>query len=191
MGIPFSIAVLGAGLSASDEYRIDPTRTTVDFNVRFLRINQARGTFDDVTGRVVYDAQDAAPSALQITVNTSSLKTGDPELDELYKGPYFLDARRHRLITFTSRSITADEDGYVVTGDLTMRGVTQQFVFPLKIVGPWWYGAGPARLRIEADFRVARPELSKLLENVMPGVRVLFGTDLLIVLTARAIREDG
>ncbi len=58
----------------------------------------------------------------------------------------WLDAERYPLITFKGTAIEPRPEGILVTGDLTMRGVTRSLELPVEFYGvvsdPWGLRAG-------------------------------------------------
>ena len=108
-------------------WRIDPSRSLVEFAVRHMMFTTVRGRFTEFAGVVLYDAQEPVLSSVEARIAVASLTTGDHERDAAVLSPDFLDAARYPEITFASRGIRpAAPDRGRITGDLTIHDVTQR-----------------------------------------------------------------
>lgn len=75
--------------------------------------------------------------AVNVEVDVTSLDAGKPKLNQHLNSPDFFDTANHPKATFRSISIQegSTETGmtHTVTGELTMRGVTKNVSFPMKL----------------------------------------------------------
>jgi polyisoprenoid-binding protein YceI len=66
--------------------------------------------------------------------------------EDFMRSENWLDAENHPTLTFKSTGVTAENGGFVVHGDLTLRGVTRPIQFPIEYHGvvadPWGLRAG-------------------------------------------------
>jgi len=104
------------------------------------------------SGRVTYDPTAPAASSITVQVHTATLKVDDPATRQKFHlpgGPTAIDVTaieknmkaesqlhvaKFPMITFVSTTITAEtEDRYLVTGQLTIRGVTNAVRFPAHV----------------------------------------------------------
>jgi polyisoprenoid-binding protein YceI len=115
-------------------WKIDPAHSTAQFVVRHMMITNVRGGFSNVQGTVVWDADDLAASSMDVTIDATTLNTGDANRDTHVKSAEFLDIEKYPTITFKSKTITRDGDELKVKGDLTIHGVTKEVV--LQVDGP-------------------------------------------------------
>jgi polyisoprenoid-binding protein YceI len=113
----------------SGEYALDPHHSTL--TARALRFGLANYTlrFNRLSGALNFNADSPAESAVEVTVDTTSLDTpygGDRDFDAELQNSEWLDAGNHPTATFRSTAIelTGPNTGRV-TGDLTIRGVTR------------------------------------------------------------------
>jgi polyisoprenoid-binding protein YceI len=115
-------------------WKIDPAHSSAHFVVRHMMITNVRGGFSNVQGTVVWDADDLAASSMDVTIDATTLNTGDANRDTHVKSAEFLDIDKYPTITFKSKTITKDGDELKVKGDLTVHGVTKEVV--LQVDGP-------------------------------------------------------
>jgi polyisoprenoid-binding protein YceI len=115
-------------------YTVDPAHSAVNFVVRHLVASKVRGNFTEFEGAIsVGDSPEN--SSVNATIQASSITTNNEMRDGHLKSPDFLDLENHPNLTFKSTSIKAKGDHYVMTGDLTLRGVTKTVDFDLEFLG--------------------------------------------------------
>lgn len=133
-----ALALIGSAvaLSASSpvrEYRIDAGHSDIAFSIGFLG-HPVRGRFDDVKGTIVYAANDPAASAITVVIAVKSIATGSAHRDEHLESADFFDSAKYPFIIFRSTSVArrAGGDSAIVTGSLTMHGVTRTVTIPFR-----------------------------------------------------------
>ena len=118
------------GLRAA-EFKLSGENTTVKF-VGSKPDGRHEGSFQKLSGTFSVDG-DVTKARLQVTLDIASLVTDTPKLTAHLKSPDFFDAKRFAEATFVSKSIKAGANGHVISGDLTLHGVTHPISFPAKI----------------------------------------------------------
>lgn len=109
---------------------IDPLHTLVEFSVVHLKINLVKGRFYEVRGSIHLDFQRPEHSWVKAQANTASLSTGVSARDQHLRSADFFDVARYPSIDFEStRVLQTEATKGVVTGDLTLHGVTQPVSF--------------------------------------------------------------
>ena len=121
---------------AADQYKIDPVHSNVGFAVKHMVVNTVHGRFNDWSGNIVYDEKDPAKSSVNVAIKTASINTENSQRDTHLKSPDFLDVEKFPEITFQSKSVEKQTDGFVAHGILTIRGVSRNVDLPFKINGP-------------------------------------------------------
>lgn len=119
---------------ASDTYSFDPNHTNILFHDNHFGFSSPSGRFGIKDGSVTLDEQDPAKSAVNVTIDTSSLSTGIAKFDEHIKSPDFLDAGKFPTATFKSTKVeVTGKDTAKVSGDLTLHGVTKPVTLDVKL----------------------------------------------------------
>lgn len=109
-----------------------------------------QGQFKQFGGLVCLGQSPGQDDRMQVSVQTASVDTDLPELDEALRGPDFFDTVRWPQASFTSESIkTLGDNHYRVTGKLTLRDVTHEITVPFTFTPT--AGSG-ARLNGKLDF---------------------------------------
>ena len=91
------------------------------------------GTFKELTGAIEVPSEDVTQAKLNVTIKIESMETDNERLTGHLLSPDFFEARRYPEAKFVSKSIEKTDDGYMIVGELTMRGVTKPLKFPAKI----------------------------------------------------------
>ncbi|MBT0566375.1 YceI family protein [Williamsia sp. CHRR-6] len=118
---------------APGTWNIDPVHSTVGFTVRHLVVSKVRGTFDTFSGAITI-AEDGTPS-VTAEIDVASINTKNEQRDGHIRSADFFDTENHPKATFTSTSVVADGDDYVLTGDFTLKGVTKSVELTLEFNG--------------------------------------------------------
>lgn len=127
----FAAAVLAAAvatpaLAAATTYNLDPSHTYPSFEAdHFGGVSVWRGKFTKSKGVVTLDRA-ARTGTVDVTIDASSIDTGNALLDKHVSGAEFLDAAKFPTATYKGTSIRFDGDTPVeVVGEFTLHGVTK------------------------------------------------------------------
>jgi len=107
------------------KWKIDPPHASVSVSARHMMVSTVRAKFAGVTGEVELDPAKPESARVSLSIPAASVDTGDPKRDGHLRSPDFLDAERHPAVTFRSTKVRKAGDGYVVTGDLEIRGTSR------------------------------------------------------------------
>lgn len=139
-------------LSSADlraaEFKLTGGNTTVKF-LGTKKDGKHAGAFPKLAGAFSTDG-DVTKGKLSVTLDVNAMTTDATKLTAHLKAPDFFEAKRFPEAKFVSKSIKAEGDAYVVSGDLTMHGKTAPLSFPAKITM-----AGGA-LTVSAEFDLNR-----------------------------------
>ena len=144
------LIVPGLALAEPDAYRIDDSHSFANWTIRHVASKTA-GTFSDIKGKILIDREHLEKSSVEAKINMLSVNSSHTKRDEHIKKPEYLDVEKFAEMTFVSKKIEVSSNaGGVITGDLTMHGMTKEMIFPFKVLGfgadPW----GGQRMGIEA-----------------------------------------
>ena len=180
-------AVLAASPAlAADSYEFDKAHTTVAFQVRHI-VTMLGGKFQEFSGTIKVDRARPEASSVEFTIKADSISTNEPKRDAHLKSPDFFDVATHPTITFKSTSIKANgKDGWLVTGDLTMRGVTKQVTLPVAFLGegndPW----GNEKMGFETSTTLNRQDYGISWNKTLDQGGVLVGDEVKVQVSVEA-----
>ena len=147
---------------------IDPVHSHVGLIARHLMVSKVRGHFTKFEGEIV-TAPEPLESSARLTVDMSSLDTSNEARDNDVKGENFLDAAHHPTMTYQSTSVRPGDGGdYIVTGDLTIKGVTRPVELTVEVngFGPDPYGG--TRAGFSARGEINRTDYGITANMVLP-----------------------
>ncbi len=153
------------------EWRIDDDHSNAYFSIQHLTVARVRGTFSTITGTLTTDDKSGAVTGLNFTIDVKSVDTGVVKRDEHLKSPDFFDVAKYPNITFVAKTIIDQDHGtLLVTGDLTIHGITREVRLNLfgpspEIKDPW----GMSRLGLRLESTLNRQDFglnyNKVLDN--------------------------
>ncbi len=122
-------------------WTIDPLHSEVGFSVRHMMVSKVRGKFTKFSGELV-TGENPLASSVAAEIDLASIDTGAEQRDGHLRSPDFFDTENHPAMSYRSTGIRAKGDGYVVDGELTLKGVTKNVPLTLELngFGPDPYG---------------------------------------------------
>ncbi|QGG80475.1 hypothetical protein GH975_07760 [Litorivicinus lipolyticus] len=166
-----SAALLASSTAFAGDYKIDETHSVATFLISHLGFAKLPGRFNEMAGTYRH-ADDFSTVELSVTVNAASVDTNHGKRDEHLAGPDFFDSRQYPEITFVSTNYAGDAAGGVLSGDLTMMGVTKTVAFDVVVEGegddPW----GNYRQGLTASTTLDRTEYG--MNYGVPGIPAEF-----------------
>lgn len=171
---------------------IDPAHTTIGFSARHAMVAKTRGKFNEFEGALTLDGADPANSKAELTIQVTSIDTQNADRDAHLKSPEFLDADNFKTLTFTSTSVAVKSDSeFVVTGDLTLHGVTKSVPVTFELLGvskdPW----GGTRIGFEGSAEISRKEFNLVWNVALETGGVLVGDTVKLTLDVEAVKQEA
>ncbi len=164
--------------AAAGTWAIDTAHTNLGFSARHAMVAKVRGSFSDFAGTFTIDASDVSASSAELTIQTASIETKNADRDAHLKSADFLDVEKFPTITFTSTAVRADGDDIVMTGDLTVHGVTRSVDITWELTGvsqdPW----GNTKVGFEGSAKISRKEFDLTWNAALETGGVLVGDEI-------------
>ncbi|MEI6123741.1 MAG: YceI family protein [Bacteroidota bacterium] len=123
-------------------WMIDAAHTKISFKVKHLMISNVQGNFNDFEGTVTTLGNDFSTAIISFSLQTASIATQVPDRDAHLKSADFFDVEKFPKITFLGHELKdLGDDMYEITGDLTMKNISQQISLTVEhggmITDPW------------------------------------------------------
>src|ERR1700748_2442692 len=152
-------------------WAIDPVHSEVSFTVRHMMVSKVRGRFDKFEGTIV-TAEDPLASSVTASVDLSSINTGQEQRDAHIRSADFFEVEKYPEMTFVSTAVKTAEEGFILEGDLTLKGITRAVAFNLEVngIGPDAYGG--TRIGFSAETQIGRSDFGVSFNGPIPGVPV-------------------
>lgn len=132
LALAFSTIGATAPAAARDWTMIEDA-SRLDFIFRQMG-SSIRGTWQVFSAVITFDPADPGSGRVEAVIRIDSVNTGNPERDAGIKGADWFDAATHPTATFTSTGFAHQGgDDYLVTGELTIRGITEAVELPMTI----------------------------------------------------------
>lgn len=178
-------------MAGTTAWKIDPAHTAAQFAVKHLMISTVRGTFKGVNGTVTWDDSDVSKSSVNVTIDATTVDTGEPARDKDLKSEKFFEVAKYPTITFVSTKVEQTGVGKLkVTGDLTIHGVTKQVVLDVdgpsaSVKDPW----GNMRSAISATTKVNRQDFGVKWNANIDGGGVVVSDDVNITIDLEMVKQ--
>jgi polyisoprenoid-binding protein YceI len=167
-------------------WNIDASHSDVGFTARHL-MSRVRGLFEKFEGQIVTGDQPSATASIDLT----SINTRDDNRDGHLRSGDFFDVENNGPMTFASTKVEAGGKGLLVTGDLSLKGVTKPVVLDVEFLGtesdPW----GGTRAGFEGTTTISRKDWGIDFNIPMDGGRLLIGDKIDITIAVEAVLEQG
>ena len=177
-----------ATTTATRTYKIDKSHSEAIFQVRHL-VTKVRGRFTDFEGAIEYNDANPEASTVNFSAKTASIDTAEADRDKHLRSADFFDVEKYPELTFRSKKISKRGDGYDVTGDLTIHGVTKEVTLPVAHMGkakdPW----GGDRLGFEAETTLNRKDFGLNWNAMLEAGGFLVGDEVKVSIEIQAVGQ--
>lgn len=150
-------------------WAIDPVHSEVSFVVRHMMVSKVRGRFDKFEGTIV-TAEDPMASTVTASIDLASISTGQEQRDAHIRSADFFEVEKYPAMTFASTALKAGEEGFILEGDLTLKGVTNAVAFNLEVSGFGKDAYGGTRCGFSASTTINRMDYNVTFNGPIPGV---------------------
>ncbi len=140
-------------LAADTKFALDGDNTKVEFiGTKSKPDGRHVGGFKKLTGTATVSENDLATLKLEVEIDMASTYTDTPMLTNHLKSPDFFNVKTNPKSKFVSTKVEKTNDGYNVTGDLTLNGKTRSITFPAKMV------LADNTLTLTSEFKIKRQD---------------------------------
>ena len=168
-------------LSASaDTFNMDAGHSAILFKAKHFGVGYTYGRFNKMSGSYI----SGATPTVSFEVDASSVDSANAKRDDHLKGPDFFNVNETPKITFKSTKWEDKGDGSaLVTGDLTLHGVTKSVTVTVTKVGEGNDPYGGYRVGFETTFSVKRSEF-----GITYGLPAAVSDDITLIVSFEGVR---
>lgn len=113
-------------------FGLDRSHSTLKFSVDVFGMVETEGTFDDYSATILYNEEDMTKTEVIVRIQAESIDTGSDFRDRDLNSERFLHTEEYPEIVFRSTSLEAVSDGYLLHGELTIKGNTKRISIPFQ-----------------------------------------------------------
>ncbi|MGB5365441.1 MAG: YceI family protein [Polyangiales bacterium] len=132
------LAALGVFLATSTAFaafsplKLDTVHSKVSFTAATVLFD-VDGAFEKFSVSIDGDPSKPGTVKVEANIDVASLDTNNVKRDNHLKSPDFFDAAKYPMIRFASTNVKTQGSQLVVTGNLTMHGVSKLVSIPFKV----------------------------------------------------------
>lgn len=191
----FLMTLLSLGLISmpgnAAEYTVDKDHSHAGFQVRHM-VTKLQGEFKDFEGSFSFDEKSPDHSAGKFTILASSINTNHVKRDTHLRSADFFDVDKFTSLIFESKKVTPSGDKkFLLSGDLTIHGVTRPATFEVEYLGsaksPW----GDIRAGFSATSKINRKDYGIVWNKVLDSGGFLVGEDVDILIQVEAVEKQA
>lgn len=128
--------------TSKTKWVLDPSHSELAFKVRHMMITNVKGEFKEFDAALVSQGSDFSKSTVDVTIDATSIDTGDDQRDGHLKSADFFEVDKFPAPTFKSTSfIKVDDDEFKLKGILEIKGVRKEVTLDVEFGGiskdPW------------------------------------------------------
>jgi polyisoprenoid-binding protein YceI len=132
--LALALATFASPAFAADAFKFDASHTYIGFAIDHLGFAKTLGEFLRFDGTLKLDREDLTRSSIEVTIDTASIDTDQPDFDEHLRSADFFHVAEHPAMTFRSTAVEDLGEGRLkVTGDLSLLGTTRPVVLDTRL----------------------------------------------------------
>jgi polyisoprenoid-binding protein YceI len=158
---PAAVAPFESGTTAVDDitgdYVLDVTHTRIGFSARHAMVTTVRGQFAEFEGTAHVDTANPSASSAKVDIRAASITSGQADRDAHLRSADFFDVETFPELTFVATGVArVDAATWTVTGDLTIKGVTNPVSIDFESTGSARDPFGNLRVGFEGSTTINR-----------------------------------
>ena len=172
------------------DWDLDPAHTGLRFSARHAMVATVRGGFKAFSGSLHFDAADVSKATAEVTIDATSIDTGNDGRDGHLKSGDFLDVENFGTLTFVTTSVSqVDDDEFTLVGNLTIKDVTHEVTITVEPLGLSTDPFGNARAGFEGKGEILRKDWGLEWNAALETGGVLISDKVKLTLDVSAIKR--
>ncbi|MFM2326004.1 MAG: hypothetical protein RIR31_206 [Bacteroidota bacterium] len=135
--ITFLVTLLSLTITTFAQWAVDKVHSKVAFIVQHHGISEVDGYFKKYDATLASTKADLSDAVFEITVETASINTDFEMRDNHLRSEDIFNVEKFPAMTFKSSSlIKKNGNQYIMTGNITLRGITKEITLDVVMNGP-------------------------------------------------------
>ena len=166
-------------MAEKTKWTVDPAHSEIQFKVKHLMITTVTGYFQKYNLEVETEGDDfTKASRIEFTADIDSINTNNEQRDTHLKSEDFFHAEEHEQLKFVGHDFEKAGDGYILNGDLTIRGVTKPIRVNVEMAGIVVDPYGQTKAGFTVDGKISRKEFGLVWNAVTEAGQVVVSDDI-------------
>lgn len=179
----------GLTIPAPGGFSIDVAHSHVGFVARHMKVAKVRGQFTDYSGTIVL-GESPLESSVEVSVKTASVDTREESRDNHLRSSDFFEAEAYPEMTFKSTRLEhLGGNGFKLTGDLTIKGVTRPIALDVEFDGVVQDPYGNERIGFSAKGELDRFDYGLTWNAALEAGGLVVSRNIVIQLEVEATRS--
>lgn len=171
-------------------WKADTAHSEVQFKVKHLMITTVTGYFRKFDLAVETEDEDFTQAKrIEFTADASSIDTNSEQRDAHLRSADFFDVEKFGQIRFSGRTLQAAGDGYQLTGDLTIRGISKSVTVNVQFGGIVIDPYGQKKAGFEVEGKISRREFGLVWNAMTEAGQVVVGDEIRMLSEIQLIKQ--
>ena len=131
--LSFVFLIVGMLSLNAQQYKPVDDKSEVKFTVKNFGLNTS-GTLSNLKGTIQFDPSNLSSASFNVSVDVNTINTGISMRDNHLKEKEYFYTEKYSTIRFVSTGVKPANDGFILTGQLTIKGVSKDISFPFTAV---------------------------------------------------------
>lgn len=173
------------------KWSIDPLHSEVLFKIKHLVISTVSGSFTQFEGNVNTTGDDFENAQISFSIDVNSIHTGQEQRDAHLKNSDFFEIEKYPAIDFQSSSfIKTGDNQYILTGDITLKGVTKEISLDVEFGGMEKDNWGNTKAGFELSGIINRKEFGLTFNSLTESGGLALGENVKIAANIQLARQN-
>jgi len=130
--LSFTFLLVSLLVTKAQQYKPVDEKSEIKFVIKNFGLNTS-GSLTGLKGTINFDPSNPGASSFNVSVDVNTVNTGSDARDNHLKKEEYFDVAKYSTINFVSTDIKKNQNGYAVTGNLTIKGATKSITFPFTV----------------------------------------------------------
>lgn len=172
-------------------WKIDPAHSEIQFKVKHLMITTVTGYFRKFDLSVETEDEDFTQAKMvEFTAEANSIDTNSEQRDAHLRSADFFDVEKFGQIRYSGKVFERAGDDYLLTGDLTIRGVTKPVTVNVHFGGMVVDPYGQTKAGFEVTGKISRKEFGLVWNAMTEAGQVVVGDEIRLLCEIQLIRQS-